>query len=201
MGVLGGTFDPVHLGHLIIAQEASYRLGLERVLFLPAGQPWLKEGRPITPAHHRLEMLRRAIAGDPAFALSTLEVERPGPSYTVDTLPLLKREARGELYFILGLDSLADLPRWHQPERLIRLCRLVGMPRPGYSSLDLAALERAIPGVGERVVLLPDPEIGISATEIRGRVARGQPIRYLVPEAVEGYIREQGLYAANTSAS
>ncbi len=193
LGVMGGTFDPVHLGHLIIAQEAQYRLGLSRVLFIPAGQPWLKATQPITPAAHRLEMLRRAVAGHTGFEVSPLEVERLGPTYTVDTVVELRRQA-DEVYFILGQDSLMSLPRWREPARLVELCYLVAAPRPGVPSLDMALLEKSVPGVGKKLVLLPGPLLDVSATEIRARVARGEPVRYWVPDAVEAYIREKGLY-------
>ena len=198
-GVLGGTFDPVHLGHLIIAQEAQHRLGLPRVLFIPAGRPWLKADKPITPASHRLEMLRLAVAGHPGFEVSPLEIDRLGPTYTVDTVKQLATEDN-EIYFILGRDSLAGLPRWHEPAELVKLCYLVAMPRSGGSAPTvrpgpaLTDLEKAAPGVHEKVISLPGPLIEISSTEIRSRVSRGEPIRYWVPDAVERYIREKGLY-------
>ncbi len=123
IGVLGGTFDPIHLGHLIIAEQARLKLDLDKVLFVPAGQPWLKSDRDITPARHRVEMVRLAIEGKPYFELCTLEVERPGPSYSVDTLTTLSRQMEGHsIFFLLGWDSLAELPRWKEPERLVRLC-------------------------------------------------------------------------------
>ena len=195
LGVLGGTFDPVHNGHLAIAWEVRERLALDEVLFVPAGCPWLKAARPVSPAEHRVRMLRLALEGETHFRLSTLEIDRGGPTYTVDTIRELKQGlVRDELYFILGADSLSELPKWRQPEAIIRLCTLVAVPRPGYAFPDLAAMEKAIPGIGRRVILLDAPNIDISATEIRDRLARGASIGDLVPGPVADYIREHGLY-------
>ena len=199
VGVLGGTFDPVHIGHLIIAEEARIKLALAEVLFVPTGQPWLKQDRDITPAAHRVEMVRRAIAGNPCFKLSTLEVDRSGPSYTVNTLESLQDQlsSRVSLFFILGRDTLADLPLWKEPREVIRLCRLVVPPRLG--SRDLRHLEEAIPGLQERVIQLDMPVIGISSSGIRHRLIKGMSIRYLVPPGVEEYITEQSLYSVPAS--
>ena len=197
IGVLGGTFDPIHIGHLVVAEEARTKLGFEEVLFVPAGQPWLKLDRDITLAVHRVEMVRRAIAGNPHFRLCTLEVERPGPSYTVDTLTMLRKQLAPEasLFFILGRDSLTDLPLWKEPQKLAQLCRLVVAPRLG--SIDLKPLQTAIPGLLDKVIQFDMPVIGISSAEIRQRIAEGLPIRYLVPAEVEEYIREQEIYGAS----
>jgi nicotinate-nucleotide adenylyltransferase len=194
IGVLGGTFDPIHIGHLIIAEEARVRLGLSKVLFVPAGQPWLKQDRDVTAAVHRVEMVGRAIADNPYFELSTLEVERSGPSYTVDTLTTLRKELGGRtgLFFVLGRDTLAELPLWKEPEKVVQLCRLVVPPRLG--SRDLKHLEKAIPGLLDKVIQLAMPVIGISSSEIRQRIAQGLSIRYLVPPEVEKYITEQKIY-------
>jgi nicotinate-nucleotide adenylyltransferase len=193
VGILGGTFDPVHSGHLIIAQEVALELGLELVYFIPVGQPPLKQGT-VTPAAHRLEMLRLALAGNDSFHLSTLEVERPGPSYTVDTLRELRRAEAREVFVILGWDAVADLPRWSRPQELITLCRIAAVPRPGAPEPDVDSLEKILPGFKERLRLLSGPIIGISASEIRRRVARGLPVRHLLPPAVERYIQDNGLY-------
>ncbi|MEK7847837.1 MAG: nicotinate-nucleotide adenylyltransferase [Chloroflexota bacterium] len=193
VGILGGTFDPVHIGHLIIAQEVALELGLELVYFIPVGQPPLKQGA-VTPAAHRLEMLRLALAGNGGFSLSTLEVARPGPSYTVDTLRALKGAESRELVFILGWDALSGLPGWHRPQELLALCRIAAVPRPGAPVPDLDGLEKALPGLRGRLHLLTGPLVSISASEIRRRVGRGLPVRYLLPPGVEDYIREQGLY-------
>jgi nicotinate-nucleotide adenylyltransferase len=194
IGVLGGTFDPIHIGHLIIAEEARVKLGLSKVLFVPAGQPWLKQDRDITAAVHRIEMVRRAIADNPYFELSTLEVERSGPSYTVDTLTMLRKElgSRASLLFILGRDTFAELPLWKEPQKVIQLCRLVVPPRLG--SRDLRHLETTLPGLLDKVIQLAMPVIGISSSEIRRRIAQGLSIRYLVPPEVEKYITEHRVY-------
>ncbi|MGA8849537.1 MAG: nicotinate-nucleotide adenylyltransferase [Dehalococcoidia bacterium] len=198
IGVLGGTFDPIHIGHLVVAEEARIKLGLREVLFVPAGQPWLKRDRNITPAVHRVEMVRRAIADNPYFKLGTLEVKRAGPSYTVDTLTMLRKQLGSEasLFFILGRDTLAELPLWKEPEKLVQLCRLVVAPRLG--SKDLKHLGTAIPGLLDKVIQLDMPVIGISSSEIRQRIAQGLPIRYLVPAEVEKYIAEYKIYQPST---
>lgn len=196
LGVLGGTFDPVHNGHLMIADEVRKQLDLGEVLFVPAGLPWLKCNRPVAAAYHRLAMVRLAISNRPHFKLSTVDIDRSGPSYTIDTIAdLLPRLGTGaEMYFILGWDSMTGLAQWREPGRLIQMCRLAAVPRPGYPPPDLEALEQVIPGIRQRVVLMGGPEIDISATDIRQRAARGQPIEHLVPGSVEKYIREHGLY-------
>jgi nicotinate-nucleotide adenylyltransferase len=194
IGVLGGTFDPIHIGHLVIAEEARIKLGLSEVLFVPAGQPWLKLDRNITPAVHRVEMVRRAIADNPHFKLCTLEVERTGPSYTVDTLTMLRKHlgSKASLFFIIGRDTLAELPLWKEPQKVVQLCRLVVPPRLG--SRDLKHLETVIPGLLDKVIQLDMPVIGISSSEIRQRLAQGLTIRYLVPAEVEKYITEHKIY-------
>jgi len=196
LGVLGGTFDPIHNGHLAVADEVRSQLKLDEIIFMPAGQPWLKAGKPLTKAKHRLEMVRLAIADRAYCKVSTMEIDRGGPSYTIDTMAELKKK-RGdedELFFILGWDSLAELTEWREPERIIRLCQLVAVPRPGYPQPDLNMLERSISGLSGRVVILDKPEVDISASDIRERVEQGESISGLVPEAVERYIREKGLY-------
>ena len=196
IGVLGGTFDPIHSGHLVIAEEARLRLRLAKVLFVPAGQPWLKTGRNITPAAHRVEMVKRAIAANPYFELSTVEVDRPGPSYTVETITILQQQlgAEARIFFLVGWDSLAELPEWKEPAKLIQLCKLVAVTRPGFSRPDLKALESSVPGVTQSVIWLDIPPVDISSSDIRNRVAQGLSIHGLVPEEVESYIKEQKLY-------
>ena len=196
IGILGGTFDPVHVGHLIIAEEVRARLDLAEVLFVPAGQPWLKINNVISPAEHREEMVRLAIADEPSFKLSTMEIERAGPTYTVDTIAELSSQigAGDKLFFILGWDNLIQLPQWHEPSRLVKMCRLVPVPRVGYSSPDLDSLEAAVPGLSQSIIMLDTPQIEISSSEIRDRVARGLSIHHLVPEPVDRYIKEHRLY-------
>ena len=195
-GILGGTFDPVHTGHIMVADVAKDELGLTEVVFVPAGKPWLKAGASILSAEHRLNMVRMAIAGKSCFKASTMEIERKGPTYSVDTMAEMGREIddNDELLFIIGWDNLMELPRWHQPERLISLCRLVAVPRVGFTVPDLASIEASIPGISQRVIMLDKPQIDISASAIRKRVRQGLSISHLVPEAVEKYIKENGLY-------
>ena len=196
-GVLGGTFDPVHNGHLAIAGEVAARLAMDEILFVPAGQPQLRTGGPVSAGEHRVQMIRLAINGKTHYRLSTVEVERAGPSYTVDTIARLRSQLKDEdgLSFVLGWDSLAELPRWREPARLVSMCRLVAVPRPGVTLPDLHSLEVLVPGITNSVILLKAPRVDISASEIRRRVAQGLPISHLVPEPVADYIREQGLYA------
>jgi nicotinate-nucleotide adenylyltransferase len=195
LGVIGGSFDPIHIGHLIVAQEASTSLALERMLFVPAGQPPHKLGRAMADPEHRVEMVRRAIASNVHFSLSRVDVDRPGPCYSVDTIRIL-RETWGagiEIHFLIGSDSLADLPTWHQPDRLIRLCQVVAVQRPGYQ-VDLDELDRRVPGAAAAIQMLAAPTLDVSSTAIRERVRSGRSIRYLVPEPVEQYIHAHGLY-------
>jgi len=196
MGVLGGTFDPIHNGHLIVAEETRTRLNLAEVLFVPAGQPWLKADISILAAEHRVQMVRLAIADKSYFKLSTIEIDRAGLSYTVDTIGELQAQlgAGDELFFILGWDNLAEFPQWKEPSRLIKMCRLVAVPRVGYPIPDLKPLEAIIPGVSQRVILSDKPEVDISASVIRQRAAQGLSIHHLVPEPVDEYIRRHKLY-------
>jgi nicotinate-nucleotide adenylyltransferase len=198
LGIFGGTFDPVHTGHLIAAEEARQSLGLDEVLFVPAGQPWLKSGREITDGGHRLAMLELAVAPNPYFRTSDTEIRRDGPSYTVDTLEEMAAGRSGgpELYVIVGMDALAELGRWRRPQRLLELGTLVAVARPGYQDLDRAAVESIRPGASDRVLVVDGPLIGISATEIRRRVAEGLSIKHWVPAPAEAYIYEHGLYGA-----
>ncbi len=195
IGVLGGTFDPIHNGHLTIADEVMHRLGLDEVVFIPAGQPWLNKASLVSAAKHRVEMVRLAIANKPRFSISTLEIDEL-PSNTVDTIAELLAELSpdDEILLIISWDTLANLSKWWESWRLINLCRLVAVPRPGSSSPDLRSLDEIIPGLSRRVILLDKPLIDISATEIRQRVARGLDIGQLVPAAVARYIKERGLY-------
>jgi len=202
IGVLGGTFDPIHLGHLAVAEEVRTSLGLAEVLFVPAGQPWLKvdktlrADRSIAPAKQRVEMVKLAIVGNPHFRLSTCEVDRPGPSYAVDTIDILHQQlgTEAKLFFLLGSDALSELPQWKEPSRLIQICHLVAFTRPGFALPPLEPLESAIPGLSQHVTFVEVPQIDISATQIRNRVSRGASLHGLVPQAVERYILEQGLY-------
>lgn len=196
IGILGGTFDPIHNGHIKIAEETKKQLVLDKVMFVPAGQPWMKVDRAVSPARHRVEMLRLAIAGHPDFELSLSEVNRPGSTYTVETISDLRAQfgEKTELFFIVGWDGLLHLPQWKDTSRLVKLCRIVAVPRPGYVLPDFKKLEKQIPGLSDSLILLDKPEIAISATEIRKRVAEGLSIHGLVPAPVADYIKEHNLY-------
>ena len=193
IGVMGGTFDPIHIGHLAIGEEARESLGLDVVLFVPAGQPPHKPAGSVTAVEHRLAMVELAIADNPAFELSRVEVDRPGPSYTVDTVEALARSA-DDLVLILSAETFAELPSWHEPERLFDVARIAVVPREGYPAPDPAWLAEAFPGRETRVDYLEGPRLGLSSTAIRARVAAGRTIRYLVPDMVEAYIAGKQLY-------
>ena len=196
VGIVGGTFNPIHLGHLILAEEARIGLDLEEVLFMPAGEPWMKEGEALSPAHHRLNMTRLAVSSNPYFRVSSTEIDRPGATYTVDTLEQLHRDTvcETDFTFIIGADSLKEFPRWKEPARVLELCILAVAPRPGSSELDTAGLEAVGPGASERLVQLKGPMVDISGTEIRRRAALGLSVRYQVPEEVGRYMHHYGLY-------
>jgi nicotinate-nucleotide adenylyltransferase len=195
LGILGGTFDPPHNGHLLIASEAQERLNFAQVIFVPAQQPPHKPNEPITPFATRVAMLECALYGKASFVISMVEAQRPGPSYTVDTLRAMRQEyaPNTELFFIMGMDSLANFATWHAPDEIVKLCKLAVLERPGYR-VDLDTLEAKVPGVKSAVVFVPAPELDISASEVRERAARGESLSGLVPPAVEQYIIENRLY-------
>lgn len=192
-GILGGSFDPIHYGHLAIAEEARVVLRLQRVLIIPAGEQPLKPGGSVASSVHRLAMARLACAGNPFFEVSSIEIDRPGPSYTYVTLQILHDQGFDDLYLILGADSVTDLPRWHEVRRILKLARIVGMSRPG-ASFDLAHLAQILPGLMERLIVIDGPRLDISSTDLRLRVAQGRPIRYQTPDSVVAYIETNGLY-------
>lgn len=199
LGVFGGTFDPIHVAHLAVAEAARDALGLERVLFIPNRQPPHKPDQVVTPAAHRLAMVRAAIADNPAFEVSTIEVDREGPSYTVDTLEALRAEqlaadGSGELALILSVEALAGLATWHQPSRVLGLAHLIVAPRDGFPDVGPEAIARLVPGSTARVITLDGPRMRLSASEIRARAKAGRSLRYLVPDAVAAYIGDHGLY-------
>ena len=196
IGLLGGTFDPIHIGHLLIAEDAREALGLDTVVFIPAGRPWLKANQSVTAPQHRLAMVGLAIGPNPHFQVSDIEVRRQGPTYTVDTLEQLQQDysLNTEKFLILGMDSLNDLARWRSPERLFDLCVVVGVSRPGQEEIDIDKLESIAEGASGKIVLISGPSVGISGTDIRDRVVHGKSIKYRVPVDVESYILEHGLY-------
>jgi nicotinate-nucleotide adenylyltransferase len=194
-GVLGGTFDPIHIGHLILAEEARDQLGLSVVYFVPAADPPHKQGRRLAPVEDRIRMVEMAVAGNPSFRTSRVDVDRPGPHYTIDMVHLIKGQLQPgmELYFLMGFDSLVDLPDWHRPAELIAAARLAALTRHDVP-LDWETLEARLPGVSERVTILDMPELEISSHEIQERIRNGRSIRYQAPEPVRHYIEERGLY-------
>lgn len=188
---MGGTFDPIHVGHLLAASEAAHRLELDRVIFAPAGQPWHKGADPGATAEDRYLMTVLATSGDPRFDVTRVDVDRPGPTYTVDTLTQLRTEVPGPVdwYFITGADALAEFPSWHRPEEIVSMAHLVGVSRPGHV-LQEPDLPR------DRWTLLDIPAWPVSSTEIRHRVLMGAPIEYLVPRPVASFIAKRALYLA-----
>jgi nicotinate-nucleotide adenylyltransferase len=202
MGVIGGTFDPIHYGHLAAAEEARVKVELEKVIFVVAGLPPHKLDEEVTPVEHRLAMVGLGIASNPHFEISRVDVDRPGPSYTVDTISILQEQwgAETEFFFVMGLDSLLELPTWHEPHRLIRLCRLIAVRRPGFQ-VDLAQLEARVPGISARVEIIDMPEMDISSTDLQRRAREGLPIKYQVPDKVERYIEEHQLYRRSAGAT
>jgi nicotinate-nucleotide adenylyltransferase len=195
LGVLGGTFDPIHHGHLVAAQEACYQLALDRLLFVPAGSPPHKPAGPLTHARHRLRMIELAIADRPSFDLSRVDVARPGPQYTADMLQLLREEWGPEttLFFVEGADSLAQILDWHDPQRIVELAEIAVVDRRGVE-LDVDLLEQHLPGLTARLHRVQMPLLDISSTDLRQRVREGRPIDYLLPHRVRDYILEHDLY-------
>jgi nicotinate-nucleotide adenylyltransferase len=189
---MGGTFDPIHHGHLMAAEQARWEFELDEVLFIPTGQPWMKAERNVTPAEDRYLMVVIATSSNPSFMVSRLEIEREGPTYSVDTLREVRAE-RGDvdLVFITGADAMLEILQWKDPEEALGLAHFIAATRPGY---DLSAFERGAPTEDPRVSVMQIPALAISSTDIRERVASGRPIRYLVPDGVQTYISKAGLY-------
>jgi nicotinate-nucleotide adenylyltransferase len=193
LGVMGGTFDPIHHGHLVTAEEAFWQFGLDEVLFVPTGQPWMKEHPDVSPAEDRYLMTVIATSPNPHFRVSRQEIERAGPTYTVDTLRAL-REAYGpetELFFVTGADAMLEIFHWKDPEEVLALANFIAATRPGY---DIARFEAEAPTRHPNVSVMTIPALAISSTDVRARVKEGRPIRYLVPEGVLTYIDKAGLY-------
>jgi nicotinate-nucleotide adenylyltransferase len=189
IGVMGGTFDPIHHGHLVAASEVAQFFSLDEVVFVPTGEPWQKEGRRVSPSEDRYLMTVIATASNPRFSVSRVDIDRPGPTYTIDTLREL-RSVRGEaaeLFFITGADALSRMMSWQDADELFKLAHFVGCTRPGHR-LTTHGLPR------EGVSLLEIPALAISSTDCRERVAAGEPVWYLVPDGVVQYIAKRGLY-------
>lgn len=198
VGVFGGTFDPIHIGHLILAEEAWFQLQLDRVYLAPAGDPPHKQGRRMAPVEDRIRMAELATAEEAYVFVSRIDADRPGPHYTVDMVRLLQAQEGPdtEIYFLMGMDSLQDLPTWHNPKWLVEHTRLVALSRHDVE-LDWTRLETRLPGLRSRVIILDMPELEIASHVIQQRVRNGQPIRHMVPRPVEAYIRKHGLYAGD----
>lgn len=196
VGVMGGTFDPIHHGHLVAASEVQAWFDLDEVVFVPTGDPWQKSDRVVSPAEHRYLMTVIATASNPRFTVSRVDIDRDGPTYTIDTLrDLHEQRPDDELYFITGADALADIFTWRSPEELFALAQFVGCTRPGHE-MDEATLA-AIPA--ERVTMVEIPALAISSTDCRARTRRGEPIWYLVPDGVVQYVVKHHLYEKDTS--
>jgi len=195
LAIFGGTFDPIHTGHLAIAEDARWMLGADQVLFVPAAQQPLKQGQtPGATAEQRLRMVELAVADNPHFAVSDVEVRRGGMSYTADTVATIRKEFPAtELFFVLGADAVALLPRWHKIEHLIEMCRFAVLRRPGVT-LALDDLIETLPTLRDRITIIDGPLLTISATEVRQRVQAKQPVRYHLPHAVCHYIEQHDLY-------
>jgi nicotinate-nucleotide adenylyltransferase len=200
IGLFGGTFDPPHIGHLILSAETYSQLGLDRLLWILTPNPPHKQGQPISPLEHRLAMVKLAISEDRWFELSTVEIDRPGPLYALDTVKIISEQnPAADLVYLMGGDSLRDLPTWHCPTDLVAALHFIAvMRRPG-DSIDLPALGKIIPGLTAKVRFVNAPLLDIAAHEIRQRVADGRPFRYFLTPAVYDYIVEHNLYRKSQS--
>jgi nicotinate-nucleotide adenylyltransferase len=195
IGVFGGTFDPIHIGHLILAEEAHYQLGLDVVYLVPAADPPHKRDRRLTPVDQRVHMTRIATIDLPWLHVSRMDADRPGPHYTADMVRLLQVQTgnAADIYFLMGMDSLRDLPTWHEPQWLVEHCTLVALTRHDVT-LDWAGLEAALPGIRQRVIILDMPEMEIASSEIQERVREARPYAYQLPPGISAYIDAHGLY-------
>lgn len=199
LGIMGGTFDPIHFGHLVAAETARAAFDLDKVLFIPTGQPPHKVDHQVTDAWERFAIVKMAIAANDGFSISSLEIRREGPSYTIDTL----RALRGflpdlDLYFITGADALISMLSWREPEEVIKLTKVISVSRPGYPLRELfEIIDQYVPQHLDRIFQLKIPALAISSTDIRLRIKEGLPIRYLLPDNVKNYIENKHLYANN----
>ena len=196
IGVFGGTFDPIHNGHIFLAETARKTLELDEIMFIPAGLPWLKAGQNVTEACHRITMVKLAVNHRSYFSISDIEIKREGPSYTADTLLELKgaRESETKLYLITGMDAIMDLRRWYRPKRVLNLCTVVTVTRTGFPEFSAKVLEQIKVGASKTIIQMEAPLIDISGTQIRTRLSQGMSISALVPKSVENYIYSKKLY-------
>jgi len=197
IGIYGGTFDPPHLGHLILADEARNQLKIDRLLWVLAALPPHKQQQGVSPLSQRLELVRAAIASEPCFELSTVDIDRPGPHYALDTVRIISEQFPGEeIINIIGGDSLRDLPNWHMPQQLIRACTWIGVMRRPDDNINLSALEKTLPGISAKALFLDIPRLEISSSQIRLRIAEGRPFRYYLPVPVFDLVVQRGYYRA-----
>jgi len=200
IGLFGGTFDPIHIGHLVLMEEAHHHLQLDHLYLIPSADPPHKQDRQITSVEHRLNMVQLAIADLDYVWINRVDIDRPGPHYSVDTIELIRQQLDDnhskpvELYFLVGLDSLRDLLTWYEPARLLDSCKLVALQRHDVE-VDWSALSTQIPRIRERVIVLDMPELEIASSTLRKRISQRMPIRFQVPRTVEAYIRKQRLYS------
>jgi len=195
IGIFGGSFNPLHHGHLIVAEFASETLKMDKVFFAPVVHPPHKDGRALLPIEHRLAMIETAIADNDRFELTLVDVERPGPHYSVDTVKIIQELHPGsQLYFVMGGDSFRDFSRWHAPDEIIKHCRLAVMRRPSTRPMQPTMHDEQIPNLSDYVDIIEAPPIGISATRVREQIRGGKSVRYLVPNPVLAYIHEKQLY-------
>lgn len=201
VGILGGTFDPIHIGHLVIAEEARVKINLEKIIFMPAGRPWMKGNQVITKPGNRWDMTVLAISNNKWFEASPRELSESEPTYTVDTLKQIRSEDKNsEMFFILGQDALGTFVNWKDPCGILELCTIVVASRPRSQEQSITALEQRCPDASQNMVILNSPLVSFSGTEIRRRVSQGRSIRYMVPSEVEGYIYRNHLYSGDKEA-
>jgi len=196
LGLMGGTFDPIHSGHLVVAEEVRIGFGLDKVVFIPSARPPHKPGTVVTCPEHRYVMALLATASNPCFAVSRVEIERPGPSYSIDTVRRFReKDPGGKVFFVTGADAIAEILTWKDPAGLIQMCDFIAVTRPGYDLSSLQSLkERLGAGLSSRIHVFKATAMDISSTEIRRRVSKGLPVRYLLPDQVLDYIEKVGLY-------
>ncbi|MFW6068670.1 MAG: nicotinate (nicotinamide) nucleotide adenylyltransferase [Chloroflexota bacterium] len=200
IGILGGAFDPPHVGHLILGETARQQLSLQRVLFMPTGHPPHKEDRSVTPIRHRMAMTELAVVDNAAFFASAIDAERPAPHFTSTLRPCIEAAYPGdELVLLIGGDSLRDLPDWHDPHIIVDQWQIAALPRPEYD-IDWEQLEKAVPGIRQVATILDGPSVALSSTQIRRWVNAGRSLRYLLPSSVSRYIYENGLYLSRPGA-